>query len=52
MRIMKAPPRFGGESLAPGEHSPAHGEHTDKVLISYGIDEPRLQSLKDSGVVA
>jgi crotonobetainyl-CoA:carnitine CoA-transferase CaiB-like acyl-CoA transferase len=52
MRIMKAPPRFGGESLTPGEHSPAHGEHTDKVLASYGIDESRLQSLKASGVVA
>lgn len=51
MRIMKSPPRFGSEILEPGSPSPAHGEHTDKVLASFNLDAAQIQSLKDNGVV-
>ena len=52
MRIMKAPPRFGGEVLEPGGPSPAHGEHTDTVLAEFGLDGDRIGALKEKGIVA
>ena len=52
MRIMKAPPRFGGEVLEPGGPSPAHGEHTDAVLTEFGLDGARLESMKERGIIA
>ena len=52
MRIMKAPPRFGGEVLEPGSPSPAHGEHTGLVFADLGLSEERLKTLKEAGVVA
>ncbi|NCF18606.1 MAG: CoA transferase [Haliea sp.] len=52
MRVIKSPARFAGEALEPGGHCPAHGEHTDDVLASMGIDAARVESLKASGVVS
>ena len=52
MRVIKAPPRFGGEVLTPGSPSPAHGEHTREVLESFTIDSERVQQMFDDGVVS
>ena len=52
MRVIKAPPRFGGEVLTPGSPSPAHGEHTREVLESFTIESERVQQMFDDGVVS
>ncbi len=51
MRVVKAPPRFGGEVLEPGSPSPGHGEHTRSVLESFSIATARLETLFEEGVV-
>ena len=51
MRIVKAPPRFGGERLAPSRPTPAHGEHTESVLNEFGLDEKRIEALRSEGVL-
>lgn len=52
MRIMKLPARFGEEVLTPGDHAPAHGEHTEKVLLAFGVTHDRIAELTRQGVVA
>jgi len=52
VRVFKSPARFGGEALEPGAPAPAHGEHTEFVLDSLGIDAERTSSLKASGTVS
>lgn len=52
VRVFKSPARFGGEALEPGRPAPAHGEHTDSVLDSLGIDAERTASLKASGTIS
>jgi crotonobetainyl-CoA:carnitine CoA-transferase CaiB-like acyl-CoA transferase len=52
MRVMKSPARFGGQAMEPGNPCPAHGEHTDEVLASMGIDGAMVKSLRASGVVS
>lgn len=52
MRVIKAPPRFGGEVLEPGTPSPEHGQHTRSVLESFAIDNARLNQMFDDGLVA
>ena len=51
MRIVKAPPRFGGERLAPSRPTPAHGEHTESALASFGLAADRIEGLKKAGVL-
>ena len=51
MRIVRAPPRFGGERLEPSRHTPAHGEHTDSVLSSFGVPADRIEALKSEEVI-
>lgn len=51
MRIVKAPPRFGGERLAPSRPAPAHGEHTEDVLSSFGLDSGRIERLRAEGLL-
>ena len=51
MRIVKAPPRFGGERLAPSRPVPAHGEHTDSVLADFGLDSQQIDTLRSEGVL-
>ena len=51
MRIVKAPPRFGGERLAPSRPTPAHGEHTESALASFGLEADRIEALKKAGVL-
>jgi len=51
MRIVKAPPRFGGERLAPSRPVPAHGEHTDAVLADFGLDSQQIETLRSEGVL-
>lgn len=52
MRIVKAPPRFGGDVLEPGSPSPGHGQHTRQVLASFSIDESRIEKMFGDGVVS
>lgn len=52
MRIVKAPPRFGGERLTPGGPSPDHGEHTRQVLASFAMDDDRIEQLMEDGVIS
>lgn len=52
IRVMKTPARFGGEVLDVGTPAPAHGEHTESALKSFGVSDDRLQSLKDAGTIA
>ena len=51
MRIVKSPPRFGGQRLAPSRPTPAHGEHTESVLASFGMEPGRVEALKKKGVL-
>ena len=52
MRIVKAPPRFGGEALEPGAPSPEHGQHTREVLKSFSVKEDRLETMFSDGVIS
>ena len=51
IRIVRAPPRFGGERLEPSRPTPAHGEHTDDVLASFGVTVDRIEALRAEGVL-
>ena len=52
MRIVKAPPRFGGKVLEPGAPSPDHGQHTREVLASFAVDNDRIEKLISDGVAS
>jgi crotonobetainyl-CoA:carnitine CoA-transferase CaiB-like acyl-CoA transferase len=52
MRIIKAPPRFGGEVLEPGGPSPEHGQHTREVLASFSVTSARIDQLFNDGQVS
>jgi crotonobetainyl-CoA:carnitine CoA-transferase CaiB-like acyl-CoA transferase len=52
MRVVKAPPRFGGESLEPGGPSPSHGQHTREVLESFELDAERIDGMFKGGFVS
>ena len=51
LRIVRAPPRFGGERLEPSRPTPAHGEHTASVLTSFGVPADRIEALKSEEVI-
>ena len=51
LRIVKAPPKFGGKRLEPSRPTPAHGEHTDSVLRSFNIEASSLAALRAEGVI-
>jgi formyl-CoA transferase len=51
LRIVKAPPRFGGERLEPSRPVPAHGEHTESVLADFGLDSQQIDALRSEGVL-
>ena len=52
MRVVKPPPRFGGEILPPATPGPAHGEHTSQVLADFGIAGERIAALAADGIIA
>jgi len=52
LRIVKAPPRFGGERLEPARPVPAHGEHSETVMASFDISDARIEALKQAGTVS
>jgi len=52
MRVVKSPPRFGGEVLEPGSPSPDHGQHTRQVLASFSVGETRIEKMFSDGVVS
>ena len=52
MRVVKSPPRFGGEVLEPGSPSPDHGQHTRQVLASFSVGEDRIEKMFGDGVVS
>ena len=51
LRIVKAPPRFGGARLEPSRPVPAHGEHTDSVLADFGLNSQQIDTLRSEGVL-
>jgi crotonobetainyl-CoA:carnitine CoA-transferase CaiB-like acyl-CoA transferase len=52
MRVVKSPPRFGGEVLEAGSPSPDHGQHTRQVLASFSVDARRIEKMFGDGVVS
>lgn len=52
LRIVKAPPRFGGKRLEPARPVPAHGEHSETVMASFDISDSRIEALKQAGTVS
>lgn len=52
LRIVKAPPRFGGKRLEPARPVPAHGEHSETVMASFDISDARIEALKQAGTVS
>jgi crotonobetainyl-CoA:carnitine CoA-transferase CaiB-like acyl-CoA transferase len=52
MRVVKSPPRFGGEVLEAGSPSPDHGQHTQQVLASFSVDATRIEKMFGDGVVS
>ena len=52
MRIVKAPPRFGGRRLEPARPTPKHGEHSESVLRSFGVDPNTIESLRAAEILA
>lgn len=52
LRIVKAPPRFGGKRLEPARPVPAHGEHSETVMASFNISDARIEALKQAGTVS
>ena len=52
LRIVKAPPRFGGKRLEPARPVPAHGEHSETVMASFDISDSRIKALKQAGTVS
>lgn len=52
LRIVKAPPRFGGKRLEPARPVPAHGEHSETVMASFDISDSRIEALKLAGTVS
>ena len=52
MRVVKSPPRFGGEVLEPGSPSPDHGHHTRQVLEAFSVDKTRIEKMFGDGVVS
>jgi crotonobetainyl-CoA:carnitine CoA-transferase CaiB-like acyl-CoA transferase len=52
MRVVKSPPRFGGEVLEAGSPSPDHGQHTRQVLASFSVEATRIEKMFGDGVVS
>lgn len=51
MRRARLPARFGGRQLEPAGDSPAHGEHTRKVLEGLGYSDADIQRLAGSRAI-
>ena len=39
-------------SYSIGEPAPAHGQHTDSILESFGVDVSKVDQLRKEGVIA
>jgi crotonobetainyl-CoA:carnitine CoA-transferase CaiB-like acyl-CoA transferase len=51
LRIVKSPPKFGGERLPPSRPTPGHGEHTDPVLAEMTDSRGHLKQLRADAVI-
>ena len=51
LRIVKSPPKFGGERLPPSRPTPGHGEHTDPVLAEMTDSRDHLTQLRADEVI-
>ena len=51
LRIVKSPPKFGGERLPPSRPTPGHGEHTDPVLAEMTDSRDYLTQLRADEVI-
>ncbi|MFK7730000.1 MAG: CaiB/BaiF CoA transferase family protein [Pseudomonadales bacterium] len=52
IRTLRNPARFGGELTPIPSASPGHGEHTDEVLASFGVNDAQRETLRNNGVIA
>ena len=52
LRTLRIPARFNGKPLPVGDPAPAHGQHTDSVLESFGVTVSRVDQLRKEGVIA
>jgi crotonobetainyl-CoA:carnitine CoA-transferase CaiB-like acyl-CoA transferase len=46
-----SPVRYGGEPLGDLTGAPRHGQHTDDVLLEYGVPEGEINELRMLGIV-
>ncbi len=51
LRVMLPAAKFQGVRAEPGSPSPSHGEHTQAVLESIGINPDTIQELRTGGVI-
>jgi crotonobetainyl-CoA:carnitine CoA-transferase CaiB-like acyl-CoA transferase len=51
LRIVKSPPKFGGERLPPSRPTPSHGEHTDDVLSTMTDSRDHIMQLRADAVI-
>jgi len=51
-RTVNIPMRFRNTSVGPRSRSPKLGEHTDKVLADFGIENETISKLKDSNIIS
>ncbi|MCB1684715.1 MAG: CoA transferase, partial [Pseudomonadales bacterium] len=52
IRRVRSPAKFGGDRLPAASDSPAHGEHTRRVLAAAGLESTEIDALTRAGVVA
>ncbi|MBD3649235.1 MAG: CoA transferase [Pseudomonadales bacterium] len=52
MRVIRSPARFHGEPLPVTGHAPAHGEHTEDVLLDFGFSKDDLAAWRNAGSIA
>ena len=50
-RAVASPVQFGGEQLGAITAAPAHGAHTEDLLLELGYSWDRIGSLKDTGAI-
>ena len=52
LRAVRTPARFNGEALSIGAPAPAHGQQTNSILESFGVDDRKIAQMREDGVIA
>jgi crotonobetainyl-CoA:carnitine CoA-transferase CaiB-like acyl-CoA transferase len=50
-RVVASPAQFDGRPVGDLRRAPCHGEHTEEVLLEYGLDWEAIAELKDRRVI-